>query len=140
MRASNRLTSSRRRFLKGGVSAGLGAVAMESAGATAITNAGLLDDATSATVVLHDPRIALSRDVVIRLQTNGARVIALGDDPVHLWRSEVGGVLRDPQTRLMGVTRWADFLIVRGLAAETRRHVRYERYDSLADHFVWQIS
>jgi len=99
-----------------------------------------LEAAASASVVLHDPRIAMDAAVADRLAANGARVIALDDDPVRMWRSQIGAVLANPETRLLGVTRWADLLIVRGLAAESRRHVRYEKLDAATGTFTWLIA
>jgi hypothetical protein len=130
-------TASRRRFLTG-----TGAVV----GATGVSLAtgGPLADAASAagaaSVVLHDPRIELPADVAARLRANGARVVVLQDDPVRLWRTEIGQLLQHPQTRLFGVTRWADYLIVRGLAAESRRHPRYEQHHAQSGHFTWLIA
>ena len=99
-----------------------------------------LEAARRASVVLHDQRIALDPAVARRLKANGAQVVSLTEDPVRLWRSEVGAVLRQPGTRLFGVTRWADYLIVRGLAAESRRHVRHERHDPESGTFTWLIA
>ncbi len=85
---------------------------------------------------------ALTMDPAIaqRLAGNGAQVIALTDDPVRMWRGEIGELLKHPDTRLFGVTLWADYLIVRGLAAESRRHVRHERHDAEAGTFTWLIA
>jgi hypothetical protein len=91
-------------------------------------------------VVLHDPRILLPDDVQRRLFSNGARCLALEGDPVRLWRSDAGALLRKPTTTLMGVTGWADLLIFRGMAAETRRHLRYERLDLTTGTFIWLIA
>jgi hypothetical protein len=85
--------------------------------------------AASATVILHDPRVSLDAGTMAQLQRNGAQHVALTDDPVRLWRGELKALLAHPDTRLVGVTLWADFLIVRGLAAESRRHVQFERLD-----------
>ena len=129
--------TSRRRFLTGvgGVVGVAGAAA-----APAAQVADQLAAATSASVVLHDPRIALPGDVARRLSENGARIITLDADPVRLWRTEVGELLRRPATRLFGVTRWADYLIVRGLAAESRRHARHEQHHPQTEHFTWLIA
>lgn len=106
---------------------------------SAVAPAAVLDAASSATVVLHDPQFALPADVAARLASNGAQLIALEGDAVRLWRSEVGAVLAHPQTRLFGVTRWADLLIVRGLAAESRRHLRHEQFHESSGYFTWLI-
>lgn len=127
--------ASRRQFLAGGAVA---VSALGTAGGSAVAET--LDIAARASVVLHDARLAIDPAVASRLAANGARVIALDDDPVRMWRSAVGEVLRQPDTRLFGVTRWADLLIVRGLAAESRRHVQYEKHDAEAGTFTWLIA
>lgn len=125
--------TSRRKFLAG---AGLASAAV---GVSATTPAPVLEAASRATVVLHDPQFALAADVAERLAGNGAQLIALEGDAVRLWRSQVGEVLAHPQTRLFGVTRWADLLIVRGLAAESRRHLRHEQLHESSGYFTWLI-
>ena len=130
--------TSRRRFLAG--AGGVAGVAGASAAPTAVQAVDQMTAATSASVVLHDPRIALPGDVAKRLAQNGARIITLDADPVRLWRTEVGALLRRPDTRLFGVTRWADYLIVRGLAAESRRHTRHEQHHPGSEHFTWLIA
>jgi hypothetical protein len=130
--------TSRRRFLTGvggvvGVAGTAIAPGLEQA-------ADQLAAAASASVVLHDPRIPLPQDVAERLAANGTRVIALDGDPVRQWRTDVGEVLRRPDTRLFGVTRWADYLIVRGLAAESRRHTCHEQHHPQTEHFTWLIA
>jgi hypothetical protein len=129
-------TANRRQFLAGSAVATVSGVAAPDSSAGAAT----LEAATRASVVLHDVRIPMDPAVAQRLAGNGAQVIALTEDPVRLWRSEVGALLRNPETRLLGITRWADYLIVRGLAAESRRHVRYERHEPQAGTFTWLIS
>jgi len=130
--------TSRRRFLTG--VGGVAGVVGANVAPAAVQVADQLAAATSASVVLHDPRIALPDDVARRLAENGARIITLDADPVRLWRTEVGELLRRPDTRLFGVTRWADYLIVRGLAAESRRHARHEQHHPETEHFTWLIA
>ena len=130
--------TSRRRFLTG-VGGAVG-VATATTAPAALQVADGLSAAAAATVVLHDPRIPLPPEVAERLTANGARIIALDDDPVRMWRTEVGELLRHPDTRLFGVTHWADYLIVRGLAAETRRHTRHEQHHAATGHFTWLIA
>jgi hypothetical protein len=125
----------RRQFLAGSAVATASGIAA-SAGSISAS----LDAASRASVVLHDRRITMDPAITQRLAGNGARVIALTDDPVRMWRSEVGTLLQQPDTRLFGVTLWADYLIVRGLAAESRRHVRHERHDPEAGTFTWLIA
>lgn len=131
-------SANRRQFIAGlGGAAGVVAAPVSSVAAPALDAATV---AASASVVLVDPSLPMPAEVAARLQQNGARLIELGDDPVRLWRSEVGAVLAHPETKLFGYTRWADFLIVRGLAAETRRHVRHEQLHEAQGHFTWLIA
>ncbi|MEN9704794.1 MAG: hypothetical protein RLZZ393_673 [Pseudomonadota bacterium] len=132
-----KVKASRRRFLAG---VGIAGAAGAAAAGPATVMLGAPEAAGAATVILHDSRIPLPADVAARLQANGAQVITLGDDPVRLWRTEVGAVLRKPDTRLFGVTRWSDYLIVRGLAAESRRHARHEQHHPESGHFTWLIA
>ena len=132
--------ANRRQFLAGlGGAAGAAGVS----GSVIAAPAQVIDAATAAgaaSVVLVDPTLPMPAEVAERLRQNGARVIELGDDPVRMWRSEAGALLAHPGTRLFGYTRWADFLIVRGLAAESRRHVRHEQLHEAQGHFTWLIA
>lgn len=134
MNDADRPQVGRREFLAGSVAATGAGIAAEPAVAAPLLLSG------RASVVLHDPRIALEAGLVQRFVAEGTCVIPLEEDPVRLWRSEVGALLREPGTRLLGITRWADLLIVRGLAAETRRHLRYEKLDEQAGTFTWLIA
>jgi len=129
--------ANRRQFL-----AGVGGVVAATAAATpaGAVSVETLGAAQSATVVLHDPKLPMPADVAARLTANGARIIALDGDPVRLWRTEVGAVLRRPDTRLFGLTRWADYLIVKGLAAESRRHTRHEQLHPETGQLTWLIA
>jgi hypothetical protein len=49
-------------------------------------------------------------------------------------------LLGDPGTRLLGVTPWIEFVMIQGLAAESRRRVRYQRFDDARDAMVWFIA
>lgn len=99
-----------------------------------------LASSSGASVVLHDPRITVPAEVLRGLEANGARMLAFAGDPVWFWRSTAGSPLRSPSTRLLGVTNWPDLLIFRGLAAETRRHLRYEKLDPATGTFIWLIA
>jgi hypothetical protein len=90
-------------------------------------------------VLLHDPRIPMPDDVQQRFDAIGTQVVALEGDPVWFWRSKAGEPLRNPATQLMGVTGWAELLVFRGLAAETRRHLRYEKL-AASGTFIWMIA
>jgi hypothetical protein len=59
---------------------------------------------------------------------------------VRQWRGHQAWLLAHRETRLFGVTRWPDFLIVRGLAAESRRRVRHESLDPATGVMTWLIA
>jgi hypothetical protein len=132
------LAANRRQFLQGSVTL-TGAGALAAVGNAAQASA-LLVAASKASVVMHDPRLAIDAKVVARLEASGARFISLNGDPVRLWRGAQSALLAHRDTRLFGVTRWPDFLIVRGLAAETRRHVRHEALDPATGVMTWLIA
>jgi hypothetical protein len=135
------LPPSRRQFLQGSVAlTGAGALVAARAAQTSICASAALLAASRASVVLHDPRLVIDAQVASRLETAGARFIALTDDPVRQWRGTQRELLAHRDTRLFGVTRWPDFLIVRGLAAETRRLVRHERLDPASGVMTWLIA
>jgi hypothetical protein len=91
-------------------------------------------------VVLQDPRLPLPDEVRRQLGANGASVIALGPDPVRMWRGERATLLCSRTTRLLGVTTWPSFLMVRGLAEESGRRVREQRLDAASGAMVWLIA
>lgn len=128
----------RRQFIMGSAAG----VAATVAAGTAQSGSGLplWSSAPRNAVVLHDPRILMPAEVASRLGANGARTIALKGDPVWFWRSKAGAPVRDPATTLLGVTGWAELLVFRGLAAETRRHLRYEKLNASTGTFIWLVA
>jgi TAT (twin-arginine translocation) pathway signal sequence len=134
--------TSRRQFLQHGAAlTGAGALGAAAA-ATPVSAAAsaAMQAASKATVVLHDPRLAIDPKVIASLESGGARFVALAGDPVRLWRGAQRELLAHRDTRLFGVTRWPDFLIVRGLAAETRRRVLHEALDPATGVMTWLIA
>jgi hypothetical protein len=101
---------------------------------------GTAADAAGTTVILQDPRHALPEDAIRRLGGNGARVIGLEADPVRQWRGEAATLLAARDTRLLGVTRWPQFLLVRGLAEESGRRVRHQQLDAMSGAITWLIA
>ncbi len=131
------LTTTRRGFLAGAGGAAAVVTATASGSAAAAQQ---LSAADAASVVLHDPELPIPDDIARRLEANGARIIRLDDDPVRMWRQELSAVLANRETKLFGLTRWADYLIVRGLAAESRRYPRFEQLHVESGHFTWLIA
>ncbi len=93
-----------------------------------------------ALVVLQDAHLPLPADVMQQLDVQGARVMALEDDPVRMWRGQHASLLAARATRLLGVTSWPKFLMVRGLAEESGRRLRYQRLDATSGAIVWMIA
>jgi hypothetical protein len=93
-----------------------------------------------ASVVLQDRRLVLPEDACRRLAARGVRVLELEGDPVRMWRGEHAAMLADSGTRLLGVTPWIEFVMIQGLAAESRRRVRYQRFDATRNAMVWLIA
>jgi hypothetical protein len=134
---SSFLRATRRQFVTGAAMAGT----LVAGTATGGNSFGSQEDAAQqASVVLHDRRIEIESALRDRLTAGGARFIELTDDPVRQWRSEISALLTHPDTRLFGITQWSDYLIVRGMAAETRRHVRHESRASGDGVLTWLIA
>jgi hypothetical protein len=132
---------SRRQFLQGSVAlTGAGALAAVDIAQASHPESAVLLAASGASIVLHDPRLSIDAAVASRLEAAGARFIALTDDPVRQWRGAQRELLAHRDTRLFGITRWPDFLIIRGLAAETRRLVRHEKLDPASGVMTWLIA
>jgi len=133
----NSLRATRRQFVTGAAMAGT----LVAGAATGGNSFGSQDDAAQqASVVLHDRRIEIEPALRDRLVAGGARFVELTDDPVRQWRGEIASLLTHPDTRLFGITQWSDYLLVRGMAAETRRHVRHESKASGDGVLTWLIA
>jgi hypothetical protein len=96
--------------------------------------------ASPATVVLLDPRHARPSGGVARLAGADARVVHLEADPVRMWRGDLAPLLAAKSTRLLGMTTWPQFLIVRGLAEESGRRVRVQRVEAASGEISWLIA
>jgi len=77
---------------------------------------------------------------VRRFAGDNALVIQLEADPVRQWRAEQARLLAARSTRLLGVSSWPQFLLVRGLAEESGRRVRYQRTDATNGSITWLIA
>lgn len=93
-----------------------------------------------ATVILQARQFVIPDDLRARFAASGAQVLLLDDDPVRMWRGQWAPLLARRDTRLLGATRWPELLMVQGLAAESRRHVRYQRLDAATGAMVWLIA
>jgi hypothetical protein len=134
---------SRRVVLAGSGGAMLAAAAglqAEEGGRTLGSEEDLFTSGARHTLVLQDRRLVLPADLRSRLAADGARFLTLDADPVRMWRGEHAALLTNPQTRLLGVTPWIEFVMIQGLAAESRRRARYQRFDAGNDAMVWLIA
>jgi hypothetical protein len=126
-------------MLSGG--AAVGAVASAASATPAAADVSeLLAVGAGRTVVLQDRRLPLPDELQERLSGNGARLLPLDEDPVRMWRGEHAALLDHADTRLLGVTPWIEFVMIQGLAAESRRRVRYQRFDAGSNAMVWLIA
>ena len=132
--------ATRRQFVTGAAMAGT--LVATTAATTAVSASGVsaVEAAGQASVVLHDRRIAIDEALRARFLGGGATFIELTDDPVRQWRGEIAALLAHPDTRLFGITQWSDYLLVRGMAAETRRHVKHESRASGDGVLTWLIA
>lgn len=108
--------------------------------ALAADTAALAERVDGRTVVLQDGRLQLPVDIQQRLAANGSRIMPLEGDLVRLWRGEHAALLDNRTTSLLGATHWPAFLLVRGLAAESGRRVRYQRFDAGSGATIWLIA
>lgn len=139
MSSQNSVDAGRRRFLAGAAAAGSAIGAPLSPLMAA--SAGLPGAVPGRDmVVLYDERMPMDPAALQRLESAGARCLPLGGDPVRLWRGESAGLLCARGTRLLGMTRWADLLMVRGLAAESGRRLQFEKLDPTTGVFTWLIA
>ncbi len=88
---------------------------------------------------VFDPTIPAARELAQSAGPWGAQVWALEGDPIRFWRQlPVSGA-----RQISGFTRWSDFVLLRGLAAEQRMRVRHERDLSSTlggSLFAWEIA
>jgi hypothetical protein len=73
-------------------------------------------------ILLFDPASPTAR--ALAKQAYGQQLIALRGDPVRLWRDR----LATAAGPIGGITTWADYVILRGLAAERGLRIRHEEH------------
>jgi hypothetical protein len=95
---------------------------------------------TGATVLVQGGNHSLPRDLAEAAAGANVSVVQLESDPVRQWRGAQAQLLACRETRLMGVTSWPEFLIVRGLAEESGRRVRYQQTDPSNGAVRWLIA
>lgn len=104
-----------------GVLAGMAAGAAVIGGGPALA----CDPRGARPLAVLDPALApLAARLAHRMEAELVRV-EVGADPMRLWRDRIAPRL-DEGAPILGVTGWADYLVLRGSAAESRRRVRLE--------------
>lgn len=112
---SRQPASTRRQFLAGtGTALALGSLAGLSSGARGSSEA-------QRTLVLYRASEPLAQRFAGLAAACGLPTLALAHDPVRQWRDGLAVLVTEQQFRLTGLSNWADFIILRGLAAEARR-------------------
>lgn len=129
--------TSRRDVLAG---AGLALLGGALPGGSSHGDAGATPGSVGALIVLQDPQLPLPAEVRRQLDKGGARLMDLEADPVRMWRVAEAQLLGAASTRLLGVTTWPKFLLVRGLAEESGRRVRQQRFDANSGAITWLIA
>jgi hypothetical protein len=82
----------------------------------------------------HEPHATAFAD---ELAAAGFSTLAMTDDPVRQWRDGLGRLVLDENFVLLGLSNWADYMIVRGLAAEHRRFPLLERQQRKKAGTAW---
>ncbi|MES2605919.1 MAG: hypothetical protein V4603_13360, partial [Pseudomonadota bacterium] len=72
------------------------------------------------------------------MKEQGMPTLPLGNDVVRLWRDKLQHLVLNEGYRVTGITGYADYFVLRGLAAEHRRFVEHEQQLS-RDSFAWII-
>jgi hypothetical protein len=128
------LSLQRRSFLQ--QSAGAVALAGVSAGVKA-SGAALASNQPKA-IVLYQPHDEASVAYALQQQAAGMATLALSNDVVRQWRDQLQALVINEGYRLHGRTAYADYFMLRGLAAEHRLHTQPEQQYA-SGSFDWVI-
>ena len=123
------LSLERRRFLQ----QSSGAVAVATLGTATAASAG-----DNHTLVLYRPEDAESRAFAEAMHNKGMLTVALGNDVVRQWRDELQALVVQQGCKMMGRTGYADYFLLRGLAAEHRIFPHHEQQPTRYS-FDWVI-
>lgn len=118
----------RRDFVKAGVSAAGAAGSLLTAPAFARASAAR---GAPPALVVYDSRLPASRAFA---QSYDAPLLDVAHEHGSRWR---GARARLPEGRIVGLTRWSDFVLMRGFAGEQLKRTRTER--RLGDLRYWEL-
>ncbi len=117
----------RRRFIKGsGSLVALGSLPGYLTANTVIPGSSFAGLQKRQGIVLYRDNDIHSRTFADTLSASGFHSEVLTDDPVRQWRKSLNDMVVKEGMSIMGLTNWADYLVISGLAAEQRRHVLLE--------------
>lgn len=113
---------------------------LQVAGAAALTSASAMaaPSAEARSLVVYRVDDAQSRAFAEAMQVQGMQVVALGNDVVRQWRDELQPLVIEQGYRLLGRTSYADWFLLRGLAAEHRMFPQLEQQPG-SHSFDWAI-
>ena len=97
-----------------------GVLALGGAAVAAAPALGALPAGRGSAVLIFDPASVEAR--ALAAPAKGYRLVALTGDPVRLWRDG----LAEHRGPVAGLTRWSDYLVLRGLAEEGGLRLRSE--------------
>lgn len=124
----------RRRFIKGGGSlVALGSLPAYLTAKPEMLVQPLAELQQRRGIVLYRDNDLHSRSFAENLSATGIHAVALTDDPVRQWRKSLSQMAAEKGMPVMGLSNWADYLMISGLAAEQRKHVMLE-----LQHAVYQ--
>jgi hypothetical protein len=88
-------------------------------------------------LVLYQAHDAHATAFADELAAAGFSTLVLTDDPVRQWRDGLGRLVLAENFVLLGLSNWADYFVVRGLAAEHRRFPLLERPQRRQSGTAW---
>lgn len=125
--------SSRRRFIRRtGSLVALGSLPAYLHADTTAFNAGVNSMLRQQGLVLFREEDAHSAAFAATMAEAGLETVALSDDLVRQWRDSLGDLVGRQSMTVIGLTNWADYLLINELSREQRKHVMLEIQHQMA--------
>lgn len=86
------------------------------------------DPVLNPVIVIHDARYSDARCFAAEAVRLGAAPLVSQQDMIRLWYDRLGRYLENPELRIMGMTAYNDFLLLRSCTAELKRMVVFEGF------------
>ena len=97
-----------------------------SASAPLITEAVSWISGAKQSLVIYDARYSDARTFAAKALRLGAAALESRQDIISLWYEGLGRYLENPEIRVMGLTAYNDFMVLRGCTTELKRQVVFE--------------